>query len=273
MIRHSSSASQEKKDKIVSNQHKSESRARIFNYKSENNMQEYADLFMCEAARLKYSYNFEWMGRPIIQYPQDIIAIQEVIWNVKPDLIIETGIAHGGSLILSSSILALIEYEEALNSGTMLDPKNPHRMVLGIDIDIRSHNKTAINAHPMRSRINMIEGSSIAQDVVSQVHQYTLGKRNIMVILDSNHTHDHVLEELKIYAPMVSIGSYCIVMDTIIENLPDELSSDRPWGKGNNPKTAVEEYLKLNNEFSHDFEIMDKLLITASYGGYIKRVI
>jgi len=204
------------------------------------------------ANRLKYSYHFEWQGRPIIQYPQDMIAMQELIWEVKPDLIIETGIAHGGSLIFSASMLALLDMYEAIELGTILNPKESKRKVVGIDIDIREHNREAIEAHPMASRIQM--------------------NQRILVCLDSNHTHEHVLAELGAYAPLTSIGSYCVVFDTIIEDMPKEMFPDRPWGPGNNPKTAVWEYLKSQPEFEIDKNIQDKLLITVAPSGYLKRV-
>jgi len=225
-----------------------------------------------ESNRYQYTYNFAWLGRPIIQYPQDIVALQELVWQVKPDLIIETGIAHGGSLILSASLLALLDYAEAAEAGTVLDPRQPKRRVLGIDIDIRAHNRAAIEAHPMAHRIDMIQGSSIDQAVIDRVHAIAGGYRRILVCLDSNHTHDHVLAELEAYAPLTSIGSYCVVFDTIIEDMPADMFPDRPWGKGNNPKTAVWEYLKTHSAFEIDTEIHNKLLITVAPDGYLKRV-
>jgi cephalosporin hydroxylase len=220
----------------------------------------------------KYSYNFEYLGRPIIQYPQDIVALQELIWQVQPDLIIETGIAHGGSLILSASILALLDMCDAIEAGSILDPSQSQRKVLGIDIDIRAHNRAAIEAHPMASRIQMVQGSSIAPDVIEQVHQLAKGYECILVCLDSNHTHAHVLAELEAYAPLTSVGSYCVVFDTIVEDMPADLFGDRPWGPGNNPKTAVWEYLKEHPEFEIDKSIQYKLLITVAPDGYLKRV-
>lgn len=210
----------------------------------------------------KYSYNFSWLGRPVIQYPQDMMAMQEIIWQVKPDLIIETGIAHGGSLIFSASMLEL----NAACGG----PKDAE--VLGIDIDIRSHNRLAIEEHPMFKRISMIEGSSIAPEVIAQVHEKAKGKQSVLVILDSNHTHEHVLAELNAYAQLTTISSYCIVFDTVVEDMPKELSGDRPWGPGDNPKTAVWEYLKTHPEFEIDKSIQNKLLITVAPDGYLKRI-
>lgn len=209
----------------------------------------------------QYSYNFSWLGRPIIQYPQDILAMQEIIWEVKPDLIIETGIAHGGSLIFSASMLELI----ATCTGSEGE-------VLGIDIDIRAHNRKAIEEHPMFKRISMIQGSSIAAEIIAQVKEKAKGKKRILVCLDSNHTHDHALAELEAYAPLTTVGSYCVVMDTVIEDMPAEMFPDRPWGPGNNPKTAVWKYLKNHPEFEIDKTIQNKLLITVAPDGYLKRI-
>jgi cephalosporin hydroxylase len=220
----------------------------------------------------KYSYNFTSLGRPVIQYPQDMVAVQELIWKIKPDLIIETGIAHGGSLIMSASMLALLDMCEAIESGTVLDPKKSKRKVVGLDIDIRQHNREAIEAHPMSSRIQMIQGSSIAAEVIEQVKAVSKNYQRVLVCLDSNHTHDHVLAELEAYAPLTSVGSYCIVFDTIVEDMPKAMFSDRPWGPGNNPKTAVWEYLKTHPEFEIDKSIDHKLLISVAPDGYLKRV-
>ena len=218
-----------------------------------------------------YSYNFRWLGRPIIQYPQDMVALQELIWMIRPDLIIETGIAHGGSLILSASMLALLDYCDAVGAGQALDPKAPCRRVLGIDIDIRARNRAAIEAHPMAHRIDMLQGSSIAPEIVAEVHKRATGHDRIMVILDSNHTHKHVIAELDAYASLVSSGSYCVVFDTVIEDLPAGMYPDRPWDVGNNPKTAVREFLARNRDFEVDEDMEAKLLITVAPGGYLRR--
>jgi cephalosporin hydroxylase len=205
--------------------------------------------------KYKYSYNFTWLGRPIIQYPQDIAAMQEIIWSVKPDLIIETGIAHGGSLIFYASMLELIGGEGE---------------VLGIDIDIRQHNRTEIEKHKMYKRITMIEGSSVDEEVVSKVYGFARNKEKVLVVLDSMHTYSHVLQELRAYSPLVTAGSYLVVFDTIVEDIPEELFTDRPWGKGKKPKTAVYQFIKENDRFEVDYEIEKKLLITAAPNGYLK---
>ena len=212
----------------------------------------------------QYSYNFSWLGRPIIQYPQDIVAMQELIFTVQPDLIIETGIAHGGSLILYASLLEL----NAMCGGQQ------NFSVLGIDIDIRAHNREAIESHPIfqRGHITMLEGSSIDADMVAKVHKFAAPYKRIMVLLDSNHTHDHVFSELTAYAPLVSVGSYCVVFDTVIENMAADAYPDRHWGKGNNPMTAAGAYLASHPEYMHD-EMMDsKLLISVAPKGFLKRI-
>jgi len=227
--------------------------------------------FLNASIEAQYSYNFFWLGRPIIQYPQDMVAFQEVVWNVKPDLIIETGIAHGGSLILSASLLAMLDYCDAVENGGVVDPKAPKRRVLGVDIDIREHNKTAIESHPMASRIDMIQGSSIDSAIVSQVHELAQTYERVLVCLDSNHTHDHVLAELEAYASLASKGSYCVVFDTVIEDLPAEMFPDRPWGPGNNAKTAVHKFLKTNTQFEIDKAIDQKLQISVAPDGWLRR--
>lgn len=217
----------------------------------------------CENSnKYNYTYNFSWLGRPIIQYPQDMIALQEIIWDVKPDMIIETGIAHGGSLIFSASMLTLLEACGEIENGK----------VLGIDIDIREHNKKAIEAHPMSKKITMFQGSSIDEEMIQKVHEFAKKGKKMLIILDSNHTHEHVLTELKAYANLASIGSYCCVYDTIVEDMPENSFPNRPWDKGNNPKTAVWEYLKECDNFVIDKDIENKLLITVAPDGYLKRV-
>lgn len=215
-----------------------------------------ASAFMDASIRSRYSYNFTWLGRPIIQYPQDIIAIQEIIYQLQPDIIIETGIAHGGSLILHASICELIGKGE----------------VLGIDIDIREHNKAEILNHRMSKRITMIQGSSIDESIVAQVAQKIAGKQTVLVILDSNHTHEHVLNEMKLYSKFVTKDSYMLVFDTVVEDLPNDIYNNRPWGVGDNPKTAVWEFLKENNDFVIDKAFDNKLLISVAPDGFLKKV-
>ena len=246
--------------------------ARIETNENNGALKESTKEFMCESAKAMYSYNYSWLGRPIIQYPQDIVAMQELIWKIKPDLIIETGIAHGGSLILSASVMAMLDVSEAIKNGTAYDPKKSKRKVLGIDIDIRSHNDAAIKAHPMANYIQMMEGSSIAPDMIAKVKEVASKHEKVLICLDSNHTHEHVLAELEAYAPLTSVGSYCVVFDTIVEDLPAEMFSDRPWAPGDNPKTAVWKFIENNIDFQIDHSIENKLQITVAPDGFLRRV-
>jgi len=214
--------------------------------------------WMLASDKYKYSYNYTWLGRPIIKYPNDIVATQEIIWRVKPDLIIETGVAHGGSLILSASMLELLGGD---------------RRVIGIDIDIRAHNRKEIEAHPLYKRIDLVEGSSVAPDIVAQVTKLAAPYKNVMVVLDSLHTHDHVARELEIYAPMVTVGSYLVLPDTFIEYFPKGYyAHNRPWDVGNNPMTALRDFMKRNDDFDIDQELKGKLMITEAFDGYLRRV-
>lgn len=239
-----------------------ECQERIQQYRKNDALCHAVQTWMFETIQEKYSYNFSWLGRPIIQYPQDIVAMQEIIWQIKPDLIIETGIAHGGSLIFYASLLALLEVTRQIE----------HGHILGIDIEIRPHNRQAIEAHPLASKITMLEGSSIDPAIVAQATEFAQSATTVLVCLDSMHTHAHVLAELKAYAPLVSVGSYCVVFDTVIEDMPEDFFSDRPWGNGNNPKTAVWEFLKTNPQFVIDTEIEQKLLMTVAPDGYLRKV-
>ncbi len=225
-----------------------------------------------ESMQRRYVYNFDWLGRPIIQYPQDIVAIQELVWQVQPDLIIETGIAHGGSLILSASLLALLDLADAATKSTTVDPRNSTRTVIGIDIDIRSHNKVAIEAHPLSSYIQMIQGSSIDPSIVSQIKEAAKGFDKVLVFLDSMHTHSHVLAELDAYAPLVSQGSYCVVFDTFVEDMPPGFFANRPWDVSNNPKTAVSHWLQMHPEFEAVPDWQEKLMVTVAPDGFLRRI-
>jgi cephalosporin hydroxylase len=232
-----------------------EKKENINSFANDKKLREDSLAWLSRVSVNKYSYNFSWMGRPIIQFPQDIVSMQEIIWQVKPQLIIETGIAHGGSLIFYASMLELLG-----NDG----------LVLGIDIDIRQHNKLEIEKHPMYKRIKMIEGSSTDPDVIAKVYEIAEEKAPIIVVLDSMHTHGHVLSELKAYSPLVTKDSYLVVFDTVIEDMPLNFFQDRPWGRGNNPKTAVWDFLKGNDRFEIDKDIEAKLLITVAPDGYLK---
>lgn len=213
--------------------------------------------WMVHSDQYKYTYNFAWLGRPIIKFPNDIVVMQEIIWEVKPELIIETGIAHGGSIIFSASMLELI-------GGT--------GQVVAVDIDIRKHNRLEIEKHPMCKRITMLEGSSVSEEILTKIRRIAKGRNKIMVFLDSLHTHEHVLQELKLYSPFVSVGSYLVLPDTFIEHFPKGYYSNRPWDVGNNPMTAMREFLKTNDNFIIDKSKADKLLITEAFDGYLKRI-
>mgnify|MGYP000682586691 CR=1 FL=1 len=237
-------------------QFKRERKENIRRLGKDKNLKSLALKFIIDSAKYKYSYNFDWLGRPFIQIPQDMIALQEIIWKTKPDLIIETGIAHGGGLIFYASMLELIGEGE----------------VVGIDIEIKEHNRREIERHPLSKRIVMIEGSSTDEKIVKEVQKIVKKHKKVMVCLDSLHTHDHVLKELNIYSKFVTKGNYLVVFDTIIEFLPKGFYKDRPWDKGNNPFTAVKEFLKHNKNFVVDKEIENKLLITCAPGGYLLRI-
>lgn len=243
-----------------------EKEGRIREYPGDLEWQAQSSAWLRRAFEQKYMYNFSWLGRPIIQTPVDIVALQELVWAVQPDLIIETGIAHGGSLILNASLLALLD----LCEGRSVAP----RRVVGVDIDIRSHNRAAIEAHPLFSRISLIEGSSVGEDVITLVRREAAAAERVLVILDSNHTHAHVLRELELYSPLVSPGSYCVVFDTVVDDMPSDFFPDRPWGAGDNPKTAVHAFLKTEagQIFAIDHAMQDKLLITVAPDGFLKRL-
>lgn len=220
----------------------------------------------------RYPYNFRWLGRPVIQLPQDMVAVQELVWATRPDVIVETGIAHGGSLVLSASILALLELADAAARGNQLDPRRPSRKVIGIDIDIRAHNRHAIEGHPLAAWIATVEGSSIDPTTVDRVRSMVPAGARVMVMLDSNHTHQHVLEELRAYAPLTSPGCWCVVFDTLVEDMPAEFCAGRPWAPGNSPKTAVHAFLREDPRFEIDASIPDKLQLTVAPDGYLRRV-
>ena len=244
-------------DNTEANEFEKEKKFAIKNMAADANLRILTNRWFIESCNYKYSYNFTWMGRPIIQYPQDIIAMQEIIWRVKPDLIIETGIAHGGSLVFYASMLELIGGDGK---------------VVGIDIDIRDHNRIEIEKHPMMKRIVMLEGSSTHEEIVDQVNEIAKDKKSIMIFLDSHHSHKHVLGEMNAYGRHVSEGSYMVVFDTCIELFPEGYCSDRPWDVGNNPMTAIQEFLETDDSFIRDELINSKAIITAAPNGYLRKI-
>lgn len=248
-----------------------ERRERLDAYAQDASLRQLSRQWLQESMAKKYVYNFDWLGRPIIQYPQDMVAIQELVWRVRPDLIIETGIAHGGSLILSASMLAMLDMCDAIEAGTTIDPRTSQRKVIGLDIDIRAHNRAAIEAHPMASRIQMFQGSSIDSAVVQQVRAAAQDYKKVMVFLDSMHTHAHVLGELDAYATMVTPGSYCVVFDTFVDDMPPKFFADRPWDVGDNPKTAVRAWLPQHPEFEIDTDFESCLQVTVAPSGFLRR--
>jgi len=208
------------------------------------------------ASRAEYSYHFRWLGVPIIQFPQDVMAIQEILWTVKPSLVVETGIAHGGSLLLSASILELL---------------GGHGRVVGVDVDVRDHTRKVLDEHPLAHRIIWLEGSSVDPSVVDEIRSHARAMAPVVVILDSNHSAAHVKAELAAYSDLVTPGSYLIVLDTVVEFLPDDVLGGRPWGPGNSPWTAVREFLADSAPFDVDREVSDKLQVTAAPDGYLRR--
>lgn len=274
--------SEQKQDPIV--EFNAQNAETIASYKDDAAWQKASADWLDLAFRRRYMYHFKWLDRPIIQIPSDMVAFQEVVWKVKPDLIIETGIAHGGSLVMSASFLAMIDMAEAVENGTTINPKESKRHVLGVDIDIRDHNRAAIEQHPMANWISMIQGPSLDKDIVDQVHTFAKDYNRILVSLDSNHTHEHVMGELEAYAPLTSKGSYCVVFDTVVEDLSEDMFPDRPWSPGDNPKTAVRAYheiLKTEGRKGVDGEALnleldtmidDKLMISVAPEGFLKRV-
>lgn len=252
-------------------QFENERRERLQDYRQDEHFQRLSLAWLEASMARKYVYNFDWLGRPIIQYPQDMVIIQELVWKVRPDLIIETGIAHGGSLVLSASLLALLDLADAITAGSSCNPKQSRRRVVGVDIDIRSHNREAIETHPLSCYMEMIQGSSIDADVVEKVQKLAGNFKTVMVLLDSMHTHDHVLAELNAYAHLVTPESYCVVFDTFVEDMPRNFFSDRPWNVGNNPRTAVESWLPRHPEFEVDPALETKLQVTVAPHGFLYR--
>ncbi|NGQ89451.1 cephalosporin hydroxylase [Rhodobacter sp. HX-7-19] len=214
--------------------------------------------FMLKLDPYDYSYLWTWMGVPIIQMPADILATQEVIWATQPDIIIETGVARGGSVLFMASLLQLIGKGQ----------------VIGVDIDIRAHNRDTIENHPMSHRVTLVEGGSTAPETLAAVKALIPEGARVMVILDSDHSRDHVLAECRAYAPLVTEGCYMVVADTMIGHV-DESDAPRKrsklWFKGNEPLTALRMFLSENASFEVDEVLNGKLVLSSSPGGYIRK--
>jgi cephalosporin hydroxylase len=211
--------------------------------------------FMGKTFEHGYYRNFTWLGRPVIQYPQDIVALQELIWEYKPTLVMETGVAHGGALILYASILELI--------GGRGD-------VIGVEVEYRAHNREAVEQHALARRIRVIEGSSIDPAVVAEIARVAAAHERVMVVLDSLHTHDHVLAELRAYAPLVREGGPLVVFGTSVAEIDPAIDLKREWDQHRNPRSALDEFMRENDRFEVDGDINDKLLITDAPGGYLR---
>lgn len=207
------------------------------------------------AAQYRLMYEVSWLGRPIIQLPTDILLMQELIWELRPDVIIETGVAHGGSLILSASILELL---------------GGNGIVAGIDIDIRAHNRAAIESHPLAKRIRLIEGSSTAEETIAAARSLCQGAERVLVILDSNHTEAHVRAEIDLYHAMVTPGSYLVVHDGAQAWVSDIPRGKEEW-RHDHPLTAIHGFLAQNKDFEIDRR-MNRLLITSSPDGFLRRI-
>ena len=214
--------------------------------------------WMIHADKYKYTYNFKWAGIPIIKFPNDLMALQEIISDVQPDVIIETGVAHGGSIIFSASMQHLYCKKNSF--------------VIGIDIDIRKHNLDRLKKNKFFNRIKLIEGSSTSPEVIKKIKKLIKGKKKVMVCLDSNHTYEHVKNEIEIYKNFITKNSYMIVEDTFSEYFPKNYYSNRPWDVGNNPMIALREFLKKEKRFIVDKEICNKLQITETFDGYLKKI-
>jgi cephalosporin hydroxylase len=201
----------------------------------------------------RLSYEVAWLGIPIIQLPEDMVVMQELIWKVRPDVIVESGIAHGGALVLYASIL------ELLGRGK----------VVGVDVEIRKYNRLAIEAHPLSHRIELIEGDSLADETVQEVRSRITPGERVMVALDSNHTREHVLGELERYAPLVTPNSYLVVFDSVMALVADAPAAGEGWAE-DNPLEAVRRFMDGNDDFEVD-RAYERLAVTYCQGGVLRR--
>ena len=221
--------------------------------------------WMNQTAPFKYVYNWDWAGVPVIQFPQDLIALHEVIWKTEPDVIIETGVARGGSLLFSASMLALLDIKEKLS----FDMHKTMRRVIGIDIDIRHHCIEAISSSPFSPMVSLVHGDSASPSVIKEAVAEIQKEQKVMVILDSCHSYQHVLSELHLLVPYVSSGCYLVVGDTSLEYATEANNAHKPWSTANSPLTAIQAYLASNpGSLEQDTLIKTKLLISSQHEGY-----
>lgn len=212
---------------------------------------------LARADRYKWIHQTTWFGEPILNIPHDLFALQEIIYRTRPDFIIEIGVAWGGSLLYYSTLM------EALGG----------KKIIGVDIYIPDDLRERIGSYGRLSeRIELVAGSSVERGTVEIIRNIIGESKKVLVILDSHHTHDHVLKELNIYSEFISCGNYLICADTVVEDLPVQTHRKREWGPGNSPKTALNDFLALNSRFEIDYELENKLLFSCNPGGYIRAV-
>ncbi len=250
--------------KFIDSKFERQKEKRIFSYSKNHKIKKLFKHYNTEIDLAKYSYNFSWMGIPIIQYPGDMIVMQELIYKINPDLIIECGIARGGSLIYYASLLKLLGKKRS--------------KILGIDLDIRNHTRIVLKNHPLKNKIKYIQGSSVDKNIFKKVKSFSKKYKKKIVILDSNHTHDHVLKELNFYSKLVSKNLYIVVFDTTVNIFEKKKISKlkksyrfKEWGKNNNPMTATLEFLKKNKNFKIDKSLNYKSFCTSTFNGFLKK--
>ncbi len=220
---------------------------------SEEGFRVLSNLWMRSGWQAKYTYELAWLGIPVIQMPEDVLMMQEVIWKVRPDVIVECGVAHGGALVLYASVL------ELLGKGH----------VVGVDVEIRKYNRLAIESHPLSHRITLIEGDSVAEETLNEVRTHIRPGDTVLVALDSLHTRAHVQAELERYAPLVTPDSYVVVFDGVMRAVADAPNAGRGW-EGDNPLEAVQKFLLENEEFEVD-PLYGRLGVTYCPGGFLRR--
>ena len=223
----------------------------------DQNLQNDAKNVLIKADEHRWIHQGSWLGEPLLNLPQDMVALQDIIWRTKPDFIIEVGVAWGGGILFEAMLLDYIDGKK----------------VIGLDIFIPSDlRKRIMNHKKLSDRIELVEGDSTSEETIRKVKTILNGSKKVLVILDSYHTHDHVMNELKTFSQFVGKGHYLICGDTIVEHVPIQKHRPRPWGPGNNPGTAVRQFLVENDSFEIDEDLEKKLLLTCHPGGYLKAV-